>query len=258
MAARLVTSSPLVVLATAQPSSSSSSPRRSANARKKNAMRPSAAASKSSAAVSAAAAAPTTTAKPHSASTPRPDAAGRFGAFGGKYVPETLIAALTELEQEYAKAQADPAFKVWKVMVNQEIKKTRRCTRGTLNEEKKKKTSPPTPPPKPFSSSSTPNPPLSTPGPVRVHPQGLRRPPLPSLPRRAPLRALRRQGADLAQARGPQPHGRAQDQQLSGPGAAVPAHVEEADHRRDGRRAARRGDGDGVRQVWPAVHHLHG
>lgn len=46
------------------------------------------------------------------AGVPRPDAAGRFGRFGGKYVPETLIAALTELEDEYKKAQADPAFKV--------------------------------------------------------------------------------------------------------------------------------------------------
>jgi len=33
-----------------------------------------------------------------------------FGAFGGRYVPETLIAALDELEDAYAAAQADPAF----------------------------------------------------------------------------------------------------------------------------------------------------
>ncbi len=42
----------------------------------------------------------------------RPDANGRFGKFGGKYVPETLIAALAELEQAYAEAQADPSFQV--------------------------------------------------------------------------------------------------------------------------------------------------
>ena len=36
--------------------------------------------------------------------------AGRFGAYGGRYVPETLMAALEELEQAYAEAQADPAF----------------------------------------------------------------------------------------------------------------------------------------------------
>jgi tryptophan synthase beta chain len=34
----------------------------------------------------------------------------RFGAFGGRYVPETLIPALDELEAEYAKAQRDPTF----------------------------------------------------------------------------------------------------------------------------------------------------
>jgi len=36
--------------------------------------------------------------------------AGRFGAYGGKYVPETLMPAIFELEQAYAEAQADPAF----------------------------------------------------------------------------------------------------------------------------------------------------
>ena len=39
-----------------------------------------------------------------------PDARGRFGAFGGRYVPETLTRALDELAAEYAKAQRDPAF----------------------------------------------------------------------------------------------------------------------------------------------------
>jgi hypothetical protein len=43
---------------------------------------------------------------------PRPDASGRYGQFGGKYVPETLIAALEELEKAYADAMADEAFKV--------------------------------------------------------------------------------------------------------------------------------------------------
>ncbi len=36
--------------------------------------------------------------------------AGRFGAFGGQYVPETLMPALHELEQAYAEARADPGF----------------------------------------------------------------------------------------------------------------------------------------------------
>jgi tryptophan synthase beta chain len=39
-----------------------------------------------------------------------PDAAGRFGPFGGRYVPETLIRALDELAVEYDKASQDAAF----------------------------------------------------------------------------------------------------------------------------------------------------
>jgi tryptophan synthase beta chain len=35
---------------------------------------------------------------------------GRFGVYGGRYVPETLMAALTELEREYEVAKADAAF----------------------------------------------------------------------------------------------------------------------------------------------------
>ena len=35
---------------------------------------------------------------------------GRFGAYGGRYVPETLMAALEELEAAYEVADADPAF----------------------------------------------------------------------------------------------------------------------------------------------------
>lgn len=40
-----------------------------------------------------------------------PDAQGRFGDFGGRFVPETLTAALDELEREYAAAKNDPEFK---------------------------------------------------------------------------------------------------------------------------------------------------
>jgi len=36
---------------------------------------------------------------------------GRFGEFGGRYVPETLMAALEELESAYAKAKRDPSFR---------------------------------------------------------------------------------------------------------------------------------------------------
>jgi len=39
-----------------------------------------------------------------------PDRQGRFGSYGGRYVPETLMPALLELEREYAKAKKDPRF----------------------------------------------------------------------------------------------------------------------------------------------------
>ncbi len=39
-----------------------------------------------------------------------PDARGRYGDFGGRFVPESLIAALDELERAYAEALADAAF----------------------------------------------------------------------------------------------------------------------------------------------------
>ncbi len=39
-----------------------------------------------------------------------PDATGHFGPFGGRYVPETLMHPLQELEEEYFRAQHDPEF----------------------------------------------------------------------------------------------------------------------------------------------------
>ncbi len=42
--------------------------------------------------------------------THRPDPQGRFGAFGGRFVPEVLMAALDELEAAVDAAFADPAF----------------------------------------------------------------------------------------------------------------------------------------------------
>ena len=39
-----------------------------------------------------------------------PDANGRFGEYGGRYVPETLMHPLQELEDEYFRAQQDPEF----------------------------------------------------------------------------------------------------------------------------------------------------
>ncbi|MEM9449349.1 MAG: tryptophan synthase subunit beta [Cyanobacteria bacterium P01_E01_bin.6] len=43
-------------------------------------------------------------------STQRPDALGRFGQFGGKYVPETLMPALSELEQAFYQYRDDAEF----------------------------------------------------------------------------------------------------------------------------------------------------
>jgi len=39
-----------------------------------------------------------------------PDALGRFGCYGGRYVPEMLSSALDQLERAYGEAIADPAF----------------------------------------------------------------------------------------------------------------------------------------------------
>jgi tryptophan synthase beta chain len=44
-------------------------------------------------------------------SSPRNDAHGHFGDFGGQFVPETLMVALRELEQVYEDAKNDPAFR---------------------------------------------------------------------------------------------------------------------------------------------------
>ncbi|MGB3208397.1 MAG: tryptophan synthase subunit beta [Crinalium sp.] len=43
-------------------------------------------------------------------STQQPDSLGRFGRFGGKYVPETLMPALSELETAFHQYRKDPDF----------------------------------------------------------------------------------------------------------------------------------------------------
>ena len=87
--------------------------------------------------------------------------------------------------------------------------------------------------------------------------QGLCRPAVAALFRRAADRPSRRR-QDLLQARRAQPHRRAQDQQRAGPDDAGPADGQEADHRRDRRRPARRGDRDRGRALRPGMHRLHG
>ncbi len=44
-------------------------------------------------------------------SAARPDAQGHFGPYGGRFVPETLMEPLRELEAAYAEARRDPAFR---------------------------------------------------------------------------------------------------------------------------------------------------
>jgi tryptophan synthase beta chain len=39
-----------------------------------------------------------------------PDARGYYGAYGGRFVPETLVAPVAELEAAYMEARRDPAF----------------------------------------------------------------------------------------------------------------------------------------------------
>ena len=114
-----------------------------------------------------------------------PDQAGRFGAFGGRYVPETLTRALDELTAEYDKACRDPEFQ------------------AELDE-------------------------------LLQHYVG-RPSPLYFAKR---LSEQVRRGADLAQARRPEPHRRPQDQQHARPGAAHAADGQEAGDRRDRRRAS--------------------
>ena len=131
--------------------------------------------------------------------------AGRFGVYGGRYVPETLMAALEELEQAYAAADADPAF------------------HAELDD--------------------------------LLHHYCGRPTPL-YFAKRMTRAAGRRE--DLPEARGPAAHRRAQDQQRAGPGAAGAADGQAADHRRDRRGPAWRGDGDGLRAVRAGVRDLHG
>src|SRR5271169_6638761 len=42
--------------------------------------------------------------------TSQPDATGHFGPYGGRYVPEVLMAPIEELEAAYLTARDDPAF----------------------------------------------------------------------------------------------------------------------------------------------------
>ncbi|HLU30428.1 MAG TPA: tryptophan synthase subunit beta, partial [Acidimicrobiia bacterium] len=41
----------------------------------------------------------------------RPDSTGRFGDYGGRFAPETLMSALEELEKAFVDAWDDPEFR---------------------------------------------------------------------------------------------------------------------------------------------------
>ena len=49
-------------------------------------------------------------AKPQSHRRTMPDARGRFGVYGGQYMPEMLMVAVQRLEEAYAEARDDPTF----------------------------------------------------------------------------------------------------------------------------------------------------
>lgn len=51
------------------------------------------------------------------AAAARPDSVGRFGKFGGKYVPETLMHALAELEEAFRSLSKDAEFQVVSIFV---------------------------------------------------------------------------------------------------------------------------------------------
>ena len=134
-----------------------------------------------------------------------PDEQGFFGLFGGRFVAETLMPLILELERAYEDAKARSRV----------------------------------------------------PGRAGPAQHALRRPAEPALFRRAPDRASRRR-QDLLQARRAQPHRQPQDQQLPRPDPARQAHGQDAHHRRDRRRPARRGGGHRLRQLRHAVRDLHG
>ena len=44
-----------------------------------------------------------------------PDEQGHFGIFGGRYVAETLMPLILDLEKAYNTAKADPAFSIFEI-----------------------------------------------------------------------------------------------------------------------------------------------
>ena len=134
-----------------------------------------------------------------------PDEQGMFGIFGGRFVAETLMPLILDLERHWNEVKNDPDFK------------------AELTE---------------------PVDPL-----CRAAVEALFR-------RRADQASRRRK--NLFQARGPEPHRLAQDQQLPRPDPARQAHGQEAHHRRDRRRPARRRLGHGRGALRLSLRRLYG
>ena len=128
-----------------------------------------------------------------------PDERGHFGMFGGRFVAETLMPLILELEKAYARGQGRPGVPGarWTAICKHYVGR---------------------PSPLYFAERLTSIFGISWPRPGRRQ--------------------------DLLQARGAQPHRRAQDQQRARPDPAGQAHGQDAHHRRDRRRPARRRDRD--------------
>ena len=141
-----------------------------------------------------------------------PDEQGMFGIFGGRFVAETLMPLILDLERHWNEAKNDPAFKA-------ELQNLSTHYAGR---------------------------------PSKLYfAEGL------TGTSRASARPRRRR-KDLFQARGPEPHRLAQDQQLPRPDPAGQAHGQDAHHRRDRRRPARRRLGDGRGALRLSLRRLHG
>ena len=134
-----------------------------------------------------------------------PDERGHFGIFGGRFVAETLMPIILELEKAYEDGEERSGLP---------------CRHGELLDP-------------------------------------LHRPPEPALFRRAHDRASRRR-EDLLQARRAEPHRRAQGEQRAGPDPSRPPHGQEAHHRRDRRRPARRRHRDALRPLRSRLRRLYG
>src|SRR5437763_1395159 len=74
----------------------------------------------------------------------------------------------------------------------------------------------------------------------------------------APRRTGGSRGGGRLETRGPEPHGRAQDQQHAGAGLTRPPNGEAPHQRRNGGGTARGGHGHGVRAVRPRLRRVHG